>query len=145
MLPRIQRGKTGVPAFTRYTRPRLYRRRLVWQLSCHVRVVLTRYNGCPPRSPSRGNVSHVFYLFIVYFILQTHAVGHQCDLKPSRIQRYLGNWCVSNTTSFRVPVGKLQKFTILFVVKLAGRCSICLLYTSPSPRDKRQSRMPSSA
>ena len=24
-------------------------------------------------------------------------------------------------------------------------CSTCLLYTSPSPRDKRQSRMPSSA
>ena len=24
-------------------------------------------------------------------------------------------------------------------------CSVCLLYTSPSPRDKRQSRMPSSA
>ena len=26
-----------------------------------------------------------------------------------------------------------------------GRKVICLLYTSPSPRDKRQSRMPSSA
>ena len=26
-----------------------------------------------------------------------------------------------------------------------GDYSICLLYTSPSPRDKRQSRMPSSA
>ena len=26
-----------------------------------------------------------------------------------------------------------------------GRYTICLLYTSPSPRDKRQSRMPSSA
>ena len=24
-------------------------------------------------------------------------------------------------------------------------CNVCLLYTSPSPRDKRQSRMPSSA
>ena len=24
-------------------------------------------------------------------------------------------------------------------------CYVCLLYTSPSPRDKRQSRMPSSA
>ena len=24
-------------------------------------------------------------------------------------------------------------------------CKLCLLYTSPSPRDKRQSRMPSSA
>ena len=27
----------------------------------------------------------------------------------------------------------------------SGRQGICLLYTSPSPRDKRQSRMPSSA
>ena len=26
-----------------------------------------------------------------------------------------------------------------------GRYYLCLLYTSPSPRDKRQSRMPSSA
>ena len=35
-------------------------------------------------------------------------------------------------------------------VRLQGACgscpsSTCLLYTSPSPRDKRQSRMPSSA
>ena len=29
--------------------------------------------------------------------------------------------------------------------KLTTRLHICLLYTSPSPRDKRQSRMPSSA
>ena len=29
--------------------------------------------------------------------------------------------------------------------RLADRLSVCLLYTSPSPRDKRQSRMPSSA
>ena len=28
---------------------------------------------------------------------------------------------------------------------VGGYSSICLLYTSPSPRDKRQSRMPSSA
>ena len=28
---------------------------------------------------------------------------------------------------------------------LGGVYGICLLYTSPSPRDKRQSRMPSSA
>ena len=30
-------------------------------------------------------------------------------------------------------------------VPLVERLTICLLYTSPSPRDKRQSRMPSSA
>ena len=31
------------------------------------------------------------------------------------------------------------------VVDLAAEAGACLLYTSPSPRDKRQSRMPSSA
>ena len=31
------------------------------------------------------------------------------------------------------------------VKAMAARVRICLLYTSPSPRDKRQSRMPSSA
>ena len=28
---------------------------------------------------------------------------------------------------------------------ICDECKDCLLYTSPSPRDKRQSRMPSSA
>ena len=36
-----------------------------------------------------------------------------------------------------VPIGQ--------VVVTLGLGLICLLYTSPSPRDKRQSRMPSSA
>ena len=31
------------------------------------------------------------------------------------------------------------------VVKIGDQIHFCLLYTSPSPRDKRQSRMPSSA
>ena len=30
-------------------------------------------------------------------------------------------------------------------VAISTNVSICLLYTSPSPRDKRQTRMPSSA
>ena len=30
-------------------------------------------------------------------------------------------------------------------IKMGEYCKVCLLYTSPSPRDKRQSRMPSSA
>ena len=37
----------------------------------------------------------------------------------------------------------IGKTTILRTI--AGLEKICLLYTSPSPRDKRQSRMPSSA
>ena len=37
----------------------------------------------------------------------------------------------------------LIKKNVLAII--GAECSDCLLYTSPSPRDKRQSRMPSSA
>ena len=40
----------------------------------------------------------------------------------------------------------LQDDIVAMVERTGGaRASTCLLYTSPSPRDKRQSRMPSSA
>ena len=39
--------------------------------------------------------------------------------------------------------GKLQQVRRAFVGGVG--VGVCLLYTSPSPRDKRQSRMPSSA
>ena len=38
-----------------------------------------------------------------------------------------------------------KKGNVILLRYLAGSESTCLLYTSPSPRDKRQSRMPSSA
>ena len=39
-----------------------------------------------------------------------------------------------------------QNHDVIIVDNLSRRkIDICLLYTSPSPRDKRQSRMPSSA
>ena len=41
--------------------------------------------------------------------------------------------------------GKGEKALELLESPLGERCVPCLLYTSPSPRDKRQSRMPSSA
>ena len=50
-----------------------------------------------------------------------------------------------------VPLDHKDNFTLLIAVLLSAQCTdervnqICLLYTSPSPRDKRQSRMPSSA
>ena len=46
---------------------------------------------------------------------------------------------------------KAQRFNFDYVVALNPKSKghkkekLCLLYTSPSPRDKRQSRMPSSA
>ena len=41
--------------------------------------------------------------------------------------------------------GHVAKFKINRHPELGGESTACLLYTSPSPRDKRQSRMPSSA
>ena len=49
---------------------------------------------------------------------------------------YLGNLVKSHFASIRKAPGK---------VKQDDQYEHCLLYTSPSPRDKRQSRMPSSA
>ena len=43
------------------------------------------------------------------------------------------------TTSQEAVADKVDRFAVSVGAK------ICLLYTSPSPRDKRQSRMPSSA
>ena len=41
--------------------------------------------------------------------------------------------------------GELQKWLDAGVRGITSNPSICLLYTSPSPRDQRGSRMPSSA
>ena len=60
-----------------------------------------------------------------------------------------GEWCdaedggtgdVLNPATGEI-IATVPKATIADV----DRCVACLLYTSPSPRDKRQSRMPSSA
>ena len=51
---------------------------------------------------------------------------------------------LDTTTSAKITV---QSFVSRFpyIAGMTGTAYICLLYTSPSPRDKRQSRMPSSA
>ena len=46
------------------------------------------------------------------------------------------------TTGEALSVGSAERMSALEGLVASG---ICLLYTSPSPRDKRQSRMPSSA
>ena len=42
-------------------------------------------------------------------------------------------------------IGKYVEFTVVETDKQGGKYKICLLYTSPSPRDRTRSRMPSSA
>ena len=43
------------------------------------------------------------------------------------------------------PIGVFPCVTCESILFAVAGCSICLLYTSPSPRDQRGSRMPSSA
>ena len=46
---------------------------------------------------------------------------------------------------YRPMMGLYPSEANLFYVQIGPNTGTCLLYTSPSPRDKRQSRMPSSA
>ena len=50
-------------------------------------------------------------------------------------------WITEKAMEARTSGNRLE----FIVRRSATKADICLLYTSPSPRDKRQSRMPSSA
>ena len=62
----------------------------------------------------------------------------------------IGGWAATKvqgqlaSTGISVPSGQPVTF-LQFISEGEGSTLRCLLYTSPSPRDKRQSRMPSSA
>ena len=45
----------------------------------------------------------------------------------------------------QVDLAKLAKFPVIMLIGGSASARICLLYTSPSPRDGLLSRMPSSA
>ena len=61
--------------------------------------------------------------------------------KGEKISTNLNQWIWENNTSFAYHNSRKTKVKV-FNQKYKN---CCLLYTSPSPRDKRQSRMPSSA
>ena len=50
-----------------------------------------------------------------------------------------------NLAEHQVEIKGEDWFDVATFMKNDPKLSFCLLYTSPSPRDKRQSRMPSSA
>ena len=62
---------------------------------------------------------------------------------PSAFERMAET--VTGPHEVRVEQGENGALVILIDGPAGALASACLLYTSPSPRDKRQSRMPSSA
>ena len=72
-------------------------------------------------------------------ILSSTSVKVTWDAQP-QAEKYQVRYRVAGTTAWTIKTAVVAEKT------LAGLApSTCLLYTSPSPRDKRQSRMPSSA
>ena len=55
------------------------------------------------------------------------------------------NWTLTVTDETKTIAFTIDAIADASVAENAVYTSVCLLYTSPSPRDKRQSRMPSSA
>ena len=75
--------------------------------------------------------------------------GYQPDLSDSVMKKVLGDGLSINANSYYELINSLrndqnlQKVFSDFMEKVMAK--VCLLYTSPSPRDRTRSRMPSSA
>ena len=68
------------------------------------------------------------------------------------IERYLGldRWAhdgpgIGGLLKVRIEDFRVEEVSRTPALDKKGRFTVCLLYTSPSPRDQRGSRMPSSA
>ena len=55
------------------------------------------------------------------------------------------NFRLIDTAGIRRAQDEIEKIGVERTIEKIAQSTLCLLYTSPSPRDKRQSRMPSSA
>ena len=71
----------------------------------------------------------------------------QKQMKKSLEQRTIPDFAPGDTVRVDVKVveGSRERIQVFEGVCIGRKSDGCLLYTSPSPRDKRQSRMPSSA
>ena len=75
----------------------------------------------------------------MYKTAETVSPGHP-DKIADLISDYVLTEALSNNKKSRVAVE-----TFLTGTSYGGLVVVCLLYTSPSPRDRQKSRMPSSA
>ena len=87
--------------------------------------------------------------------LQSHHINKRASRTEKATPNHLlGSARQHNTTHLRAVVQDLKRQSVSAprALKLraraeppAAQCAVCLLYTSPSPRDRQKSRMPSSA
>ena len=104
----------------------------------------------------KGLPSPVASAMVVYFVWAMSSYGIQGEEVGSILAIFTAilTGCVSLLMVVNIPYYSFKEielkkrvpfFSMLFVVFIFALISICLLYTSPSPRDGLLSRMPSSA
>ena len=115
------------------------------------------YNDRGILAPTNENIENIIYILEKMpgdshrLLSNDKVVTHDQNMPDVVSVEYLNEVDVPGTPPHKLhlKLGSLISFTrniILTAVSSTGVLFwICLLYTSPSPRDKRQSRMPSSA
>src|SRR5665811_773470 len=88
-------------------------------------------------------LSNFLYTYVLIYLLV--GAGIYFTIKTKGVQvRYFGRMIKQIFKSRSDSEGGISSFQA-FAVGLASRVGTCLLYTSPSPRDRTSSRMPSSS
>ena len=92
--------------------------------------------------PKNGGIVGFFSLEMSAEQLATRVISEQAEVSSSKIRR--GE---ITPAEYDKLVGAMQTMQTkpLFIDQTGGISIACLLYTSPSPRDRQKSRMPSSA
>jgi len=113
---------------------------------------------CSNRREVAGNLSRILLIVIVFIsalLFFTVSVSAE-PVNKERAEKVVVGWLRAESRPLGAELGRTIKETVTFndeagnalyhVVYLEpSGFVICLLYTSPSPRDQRGSRMPSSA
>ena len=102
----------------------------------------TKNSPLPPRLKTPSILAFAIYLFIAtVIVLSFQGAGFDASFD---LKRTLNSMWIFLSEMFPPNLGRSKQLAEALWVTLQMAIA-CLLYTSPSPRDKRQNRMPSSA
>ena len=96
-------------------------------------------------------MKYLVYAIMVFIVVSCSNVSNEDSIRDTSQGLVIGTNYDNNTFAWKgipfakAPIGNLRWKTPEPAESWNGLLQACLLYTSPSPRDNRVSRMPSSA
>ena len=115
------------------------------ELRCVGRYIEKTFFRCVLPSPSTPSVNMYPNLDVHIYTYRIYIAMHRVSLYPCvslSIECFL---YVYMSTSVHLCISATQTLYLSVPIYFSICLSLCLLYTSPSPRDRQKSRMPSSA